>query len=113
MTGAEKLRTIVAAVVDYGVRHPQFFEVLRTVGIPDATSSWDAKRKESVALIETVIREGLAAGEFSQGGHPERIGLYLMSMVRAVMLYGPNVEDQEELIEHITGVLLHGIARKA
>jgi len=32
--------------------------------------------------------------------------------VRAVMLYGPKVEDKEELTDHITGVLLRGIARK-
>ena len=40
-----KLRTIVSGMVDYGIRQPQVFEVLRTVGVPDATSSWDIKRK--------------------------------------------------------------------
>lgn len=108
---AGKVRALVGGIVEYGVRHPQFFEVLRTVGIPDASSSWDAKRKEGAALIERVIREGIEAGEFSTT-HPERIGLYLMSMVRAPLLYGPPVEDQDELTDHITGVLLRGIAGK-
>ena len=108
---AAKLRTIVDAIVDYGVQHPQFFEVLRTVGVPDATTSWDAKRKEGADLIERVIREGMEAGEFSVV-RPERIGLYLMAMVRAVMLYGPKVEDRNELTDDITNVLLHGIAGK-
>src|SRR5580704_4327091 len=72
---AAKLRTIVDAIVEYGVQHPQFFEVLRTVGVPDATTSWDAKRKEGADLIEKVIREGIAAGEFSVI-RPERVGLY-------------------------------------
>ena len=62
-------------------------------------------------MIEKVIRDGITAGEFVDT-RPERIGLYLMSMVRAVMLYGPKVEDTVELTEHITGVLLRGIARK-
>ena len=110
MNGAELLRMIVAAIVDYGVNHPQFFEVLRTVGVPDATSLWDAKRKELAVLIEMVIRDGVARGDFVDG-RPERVGLYLMAMVRAVMLYGPKVEDTVELTEHITGVLLRGIAR--
>ena len=111
VSGAQKVRMIVAGVVDYGIRHPQFFEVLRTVGVPDANSSWDAKRKEAADLIEKVIRDGVTHGEFSDS-RPDRTGLYLMSMVRAVMLYGPKVEDKEELTDHIAGVLLRGIARK-
>ena len=106
-----KLRTIVDAIVEYGVRHPQFFEVLRTVGVPDASTSWDAKRKEGADLIEQVVRDGMAAGAFT-AVRPERIGLYLMAMVRSVMLYGPKVEDRSELTDDITNVLLHGIAGK-
>ncbi len=109
---SQKLRMAVGAVVDFGVQHPQFFEVLRTVGVPDANSSWDLRRKEAADMVEKIIRDGIAAGEFVES-RPERIGLYLMSMVRAVMLYGPKVEDTVELTEHITGVLLRGIARKA
>lgn len=109
---SQKLRMAVGAVVDFGVQHPQFFEVLRTVGVPDANSSWDLRRKEAADMVEKIIRDGIAADEFVES-RPERIGLYLMSMVRAVMLYGPKVEDTVELTEHITGVLLRGIARKA
>jgi hypothetical protein len=35
-----------------------------------------------------------------------------MAMARAVMLYGPKVQDKDDLIEHITSVLLRGIGRK-
>jgi AcrR family transcriptional regulator len=110
MSAAEKLRMLVHGVVEYGIKHPQFFEVLRTVGVPDATSTWDAKRKELAEAIEKVIREGTTAGEFRES-QAARIGLYMMAMVRAVMLYGPKVDDTAELTEHITGVLLRGIAR--
>jgi len=109
LTGEAKVRLIVMGVVEYGIKHPQFFEVLRTVGVPDATSMWDMKRQEAAALIEKVIRDGISQGEFHVS-RPERIGLYLMAMVRAVLLYGPKIEDTEELTDHITGVLMRGIA---
>jgi len=108
---AGKLRTIVAGIVEHFIAHPQFFDVLRTVGVPDASSSWDHKRKECADLIDQVIREGIAAGEFSDS-HPERTGLYLMAMVRAVMLYGPKAQDKEDLTEHIVSVLLRGVGGK-
>jgi AcrR family transcriptional regulator len=111
-TGSSKLRVGVRAIVEYGVKHPQLFEVLRTVGVPDATSLWDAKRKEAADLIEQVVRDGISSGEFSVN-RPERIGVYIMSMVRAILLYGPKLEDPEELTEHITSLLLRGIARNA
>ncbi|MGD0390006.1 MAG: TetR/AcrR family transcriptional regulator [Tepidisphaeraceae bacterium] len=111
LDAAGKLRTVVAGIIDYGTHHPQFFEVLRTVGVPDASSSWDHKRKECADLIEKVIRDAMAAGEFNDS-HPERTPLYLMAMARAVMLYGPKVQDKDDLIEHITSVLLRGIGRK-
>jgi AcrR family transcriptional regulator len=104
-----KLKLIVTAIVDYGVDHPQFFDVLRTVGIPSADTSWDAKRRQCVVLIEKVVRDGIAAGEF-QDPQPERVGLFLMSMVRAVMLYGPKVEDRQDLSDHISRILLQGIS---
>jgi AcrR family transcriptional regulator len=109
--GPKRLRMAVGAVVDFGARHPQFFEVLRTVGVPDANSPIGTKRKEAADMIEKVVRDGIAAGEFVES-RPERIGVYLMSMVRAVMLYGPKVEDTVELTDHVTGVLLRGIAWK-
>ncbi|MGA2440844.1 MAG: TetR/AcrR family transcriptional regulator [Tepidisphaeraceae bacterium] len=108
---AGKLRTIVAGIVDYGMQHPQFFEVLRTVGVPDASSSWDHKRKECADLIDQVIRQGIAAGECNDS-HPERTALYLMAMVRAVMLYGSKVEEKSDLTEHMVSVLLRGVGRK-
>ncbi|MGD0767406.1 MAG: TetR/AcrR family transcriptional regulator [Tepidisphaeraceae bacterium] len=111
LNAAAKMRTIVAEMVEHFILHPQFFEVLRTVGVPDANSSWDHKRKECADLIEQVIREGIASGEFSDN-HPERTGLYLMAMVRAVMLYRAKVQDKGDLTEHITSVLLRGIGRK-
>jgi AcrR family transcriptional regulator len=110
LDGAGKLKIIVGGIVDFGVKQPQLFEVMRTVGVPDANSLWDTKRRELAALIEKIIRDGIAAGEFSND-RPDRVGLYLMAMVRATMLYGPPIEDKAELTEHISGVLLRGISQ--
>ena len=107
---SDKIRTIVAGVIEFCVRQPQIFDVMRNVGVPDASSTWDAKRKEAAELATPVVIEGIKSGEFNES-RPERIGLYLMAMVRAAMLYGPKIEDQAELTDHITGVLLRGISR--
>jgi len=110
MSAADKLTAVVDGFVHHGITQPQFFEVLRTVGVPDPSSSWEATRREAAELIEKVVQEGVASGEFRES-KPNRIGLYVMAMVRAVMLYGPKIEDQAELTEHISGVLLRGISR--
>jgi AcrR family transcriptional regulator len=108
---ATKLRLVVTRMVDHAVEHPQFFDVLRTVAIPDPDTNWDAKRRECAALIEKMIRDGIAAGEF-RDTHPERAGIYLMAMMRAIMLYGPKIEDRGELIDHISNFLLHGVTAR-
>jgi hypothetical protein len=58
-----------------------------------------------------VVRDGIAAGEFSNA-RPERVGIYLMAMMRATMLYGPKVEDRGELIDHMANFLLHGLTAR-
>jgi AcrR family transcriptional regulator len=107
----ENFLAIIDALADHAVHHPQLFEVMRTVAIPDASSSWDAKRRELSGLMEEVIRQGTAAGEFVDP-HPERTAKYFMAMVRAVMLYGSDIADARDLAAHISSTLLEGIAKK-
>jgi AcrR family transcriptional regulator len=108
---ATKLKLVVTRMVDHAVEHPQFFDVLRTVAIPDPDTNWDAKRRECAALIEQVVRDGITAGEFHVA-RPDRVGIYLMAMMRATMLYGPKVEDRGELIDHIANFMLHGVSAR-
>src|SRR5580658_4684984 len=88
----DKIRTIVSAAVDFSAHHPQLFEVMRTVGVPDATSAWDQKRQELARLVEDVIRKFISAGQCADA-HPEFTAVYITAMVRAVMLYGPKNVD--------------------
>jgi AcrR family transcriptional regulator len=112
----EKMNMIVRALADHAVHHPQLFEIMRTVAIPDASSAWDAKRREFAKLIEEVIRGGIEAGEFADA-HPERTATYIMAMMRAVMLYGCGENDPlpsiDDLAGHISTILLSGISRKS
>jgi AcrR family transcriptional regulator len=107
----ENFLAIIEGLADHAVHHPQLFEIMRTVAIPDASSPWDAKRREFSAVMEEVIEQGIAAGDFVDA-HPERTAKYFMAMVRAVMLYGPSVDDAKDLAAHVSSTLLGGIAKK-
>lgn len=111
MSATEKLRAVVDVMVDHASSHPQIFKVMRTLPIPDATSSWDATRQDMSKLIADVVRQGVSSGEF-EDSRPDLTGLYLMGMVRAIYLYIPAQGDVPTVKEHIFRVLTSGI-RKA
>jgi len=106
----DKIKIIIGGVVEFSVQHPQLFEVMRTVGVPDASSQWDTKRRELSQLIEDVLRQGIATGEFKDA-RPDWTAVYIPSMVRAVMLYRSQSVDAVQLSEHLTDVVLSGIGR--
>jgi AcrR family transcriptional regulator len=107
---SDTLKLIIKSLVEFSIRYPQLFEVMRTVGVPDASSEWDAKRREISSLIENVIRQGVAAGELADT-RPDHTALYLLAMVRAVMQYSPVAVDGNALGQHIASVLLDGIRK--
>jgi AcrR family transcriptional regulator len=108
----ENFLAIIEGLADHAVHHPQLFEIMRTVAIPDASSSWDAKRREFCEIMEDVIKQGNAADVFADA-HPERTAKYFMAMIRAVMLYGPGTIDAKDLAAHVSSTLLEGIAKKS
>jgi AcrR family transcriptional regulator len=108
----ENFVAIIEGLADHALSQPQLFEVMRTVAIPDASSPWDAKRRELSELMEEVIKHGIAAGEFADA-HPDRTAKYFMAMVRSVMLYGTKVTDAKDLAAHVSSTLLGGIGKKS
>jgi AcrR family transcriptional regulator len=108
---ADKIRATVRELVQYGVRYPQYFEILRTVGIPDAGSSWDAKRREYCDMIVDVIRRGTDAGEFDDP-RPDWTANFLMASIRATMLYVKDINDGKDFADRVGSVFLNGIAKK-
>jgi AcrR family transcriptional regulator len=108
----DRIRVIVSAIVDFSVQHPQLFEVMRTVGVPDATSAWDQKRQELAHLLEDVVRQAVHAGQ-AVDSQPQFTAVYITGMVRAVMLYGPKNVDPGALTDHVCTLLLHGMSKSA
>jgi len=104
----DKIKIIIGGVVEFSVQHPQLFEVMRTVGVPDASTRWDAKRRELTQLTEDVLRQGIAAGEITDP-RPDWTAVYILAMVRAVMLYRPANVEAAKLSGHIVDVVLTGI----
>jgi|HubBroStandDraft_1064217.scaffolds.fasta_scaffold36864_1 AcrR family transcriptional regulator len=110
----EKIRVIVKALIDFSVSCPQLVEVMRTAGVPDADSKWGGKRRELLQLIENTIRDGAntppGAGRLVDD-RPDLTALYILSMVRAILLYGTESPESNGLSEHAAGLILHGIAK--
>src|SRR4051794_19316592 len=58
-----RIESIVAALADFAFRHPQLFELMRTVGPPPQDGAWADKRTVLGRTIERVIRDGVRSGE--------------------------------------------------
>jgi len=107
----EKLTKIVEGLVSFAVQHPQLYQLMRSVAVPAEESEWEVKRKEFSDMVERVLRDGVASGELCDK-HPEWTALYIPSLVRAAMLFGPKQPDARELTGHILGVLKDGICTR-
>jgi hypothetical protein len=64
------------------------------------TARWNSKRNELKALIESIIRRGIASGEFIDP-HPDLTARFIPGLVRSVMMEGPQSIDPQMLTEHI------------
>lgn len=69
------------------------------------------KRDEMLAIIEAVLHDGIARGEFTDP-HPEMTAKYLLAILREFLIEPDSHVKPDVLIEHATSVLCHGISRK-
>jgi AcrR family transcriptional regulator len=99
---AENLEVMIREIVCFAYQNPHLFEVMRTIPGWEAIdrTRWDAKRRELKALIESVIRLGIARGIFVDA-HPEFTARYIPGCVRSVLLDGIETVDREVLTDHI------------
>ena len=99
---AENLEAMIREIVRFAYQNPHLFEVMRTIPGWEAIdrTRWDAKRMELKALIESVIRTGIAQGVFLDA-HPEFTARYIPGCVRSVLLDGIESVDREVLTDHI------------
>ena len=107
-----KVRQAVEEVAMFGARFPKIFDVMRTAGVPDASSVWDKERKHVADSTERLLRQGIEAGELHDP-RPDLTALYIPAMLRSAMLYRPDAASASELVDHISNLLLSGMAGPA
>ena len=106
----ENLETAIREMVQFAYQNPHMFDLMRTgprSSLID-TARWDSKRNELRALIESIIRSGIADGEFSDP-HPDFTARYIPNMVRSVMMEGFQNIDARILTEHILRFVRAGL----
>jgi AcrR family transcriptional regulator len=103
-----RLRTIVSELVDFNFQYPQFFEVIRSVGLPKNVAQWDAQREQLFELIEQTIRAGVAAAEM-RDAHPKLTARFIPGLVRSAMLFAQSEITPELLKQQICSLLESGL----
>jgi AcrR family transcriptional regulator len=98
----EYLEAAVGEIVRFAYRNPYMFELMRTVRWCDVLGDarWKSKRSELKALMESIIRRGIASGAFCDP-HPELTARFIPGMVRSVLVEEPHDIDPQTLIEHV------------
>ena len=98
----EKLEAVVHELVRFAYQNPHMFELMRTVTWRQASENakWNIQRTAFRELIESIIRQGIACGEFDDP-HPELTARFIPNLVRSVMIEGPQSVNQQTLTEHI------------
>jgi AcrR family transcriptional regulator len=109
----ENLEAAIREIVQFAYQNPHLFELMRSVPWSDVMgdAQWKNKRAELKALIESIIRSGIACGEFSDP-HPELTARFIPGLVRSVMIEGPQCTDPQTLTEHIVRFARAALANK-
>jgi AcrR family transcriptional regulator len=107
----ENLEAAIREMVQFAYQNPHMFELMRTVpwrSVID-NAQWDGKRNDLRALIESIIRSGVASGEFSDT-YPELTARFIPGLVRSVLVEGPQKKiDAQTLTEHILRFVRAGL----
>lgn len=103
------LEKIIEALVAFAAQHPELFDLMRAGWLP-TNDRLEEQRLELVRLLERAIRKGVRSGELADA-HPELTAQFLLSCVRAAMLYRPPRTSTETLVSHILAVIGDGIRK--
>jgi AcrR family transcriptional regulator len=102
LSSMENLEAAISQIVRFAHQNPHMFELMRTVpwrNIIEDTR-WNGKRNEFKDLLESIIRRGIASGEFSDP-HPELTARFIPGLVRSVLMEGREWVDEQILTDHI------------
>jgi AcrR family transcriptional regulator len=98
----ENLEAAIRQIVRFAFQNPHMFELMRTVPWRNVieNAQWNGKRNEFKELLESIIRRGIASGEFSDP-HPELTARFIPGLVRSVLMEGSECIDAHTLTGHI------------
>ncbi len=106
LSARERLSIIIRELVRFGRRFPDRFRLLRE-GSNSIAGASSRTRDELVALIQSVLENGVRAGEIHDL-HPDLTAVYVVSCIRGALIYGPD-HSERVIVQHIERVLGRGL----
>jgi AcrR family transcriptional regulator len=98
----ENLEAAIGEIVHFAYQNPHMYELMRTITWRDDAENahWCSKRREFKALLESIIRRGISAGDFTDP-HPELTARFIPGLARSVLMEGLGSTDPQTLSEHM------------
>ncbi len=98
----QNLETVVRELVGFAYHNPHMFELMRSVTWRqvNADAKWVNQRIELQQIVESIICSGMETGEFTDP-HPDLTAKFILSLVRSVMIEGPECVDRRILEDHV------------
>ena len=106
------LEELVKRVSRWTLKHPIIFDIIRSGVHPAGNDALRHRRRSLGALLERVIRRGVANGEMVDAS-PELTANFIPAMARSGAVFGRTTLKADELSEKILAVLSSGIRRPA
>lgn len=113
-TAWEALTRVVRAMVEWAVRSPHFYQLIRSSteqpAIPPRTPRLKERRRELGLLIQRILVRGVRSGEFADPD-PALTAQFIPSCVRGALRFGPAHPDIDHVTSHILRIIGGGIRR--
>ncbi|MGW8187489.1 MAG: TetR/AcrR family transcriptional regulator [Desulfobacterales bacterium] len=109
----ENLEAAISEMVQFAYQNPHMFELMRTVPRPGVFDKvrWDSKREELRVLLVSIIRRGIASGEFFDP-HPDLTARFIPGLVRSALMENPQSIDARTLTRHILRFVRVGLQER-
>ena len=113
----EQLRAVMNAILTFFSRNRVFFRLLSMEdakagpGGSESRQRWQSERTEQIDVIESVLRRGVAGGDFHVP-QPRLQAFVLRGMVRSVLTSGEKL-SVKEMVDVIVDTFLYGARSKA
>lgn len=87
LNSLETLEMAISQMVQFAYDHPHLFELMRTTSVKETfgSSGWGRKRAELRSLLESIIRQGIQQGDFTDA-YPDLTARFIPGLVRSVMI---------------------------